>query len=63
MTHKLLSVKDVAQETGLSISMIYKLISTGKLKFIKIGDTYRFRQETVDEFLKEERNDRTSSTT
>ena len=53
MTHKLLSVKEVSQQTGLSTSMIYKLISLGKIKVVKIGDTYRCTEEAVAEFLQE----------
>lgn len=53
MAYKLLSVKEVSQQTGLSTSMIYKLISLGKIKVVKIGDTYRFTEEAVAEFLRE----------
>ena len=52
MIQNLLSAKEVALQTGLSLSMVYKLVSAGAIKFIKIGNTYRLRQEAVDEFLK-----------
>lgn len=46
-----LSVKDVAQQLGVDIKTIYRLIRKGDLPAGKIGNVYRLRQSDVDSYV------------
>ena len=49
---RLWTVREIADQTGLSLSMVYKQVALGKLRAVRIGRSYRFKPEAVDEFLK-----------
>ena len=46
-----LSVKDVAEQLGVDIKTIYRLIRKGDLPAGKIGNVYRLRQSDVDSYV------------
>lgn len=47
----LLSIKQATYELGLGRTVIYELISTGKLKSVKIGRRRCVPREAIEEFI------------
>ena len=50
---RLLTVPQVAEMLSISESHVYALKATGKLKFIKIGRSTRYRRSDVQSFINE----------
>ena len=48
----LLTYKEAAQCTGLSVATLESLVSQGQLPVVKIGKSARFRLEDLREFAK-----------
>ena len=46
----MLTYKEAAQSTGLSVATLENLVSRGKLPVVKIGTSARFRVEDLREF-------------
>jgi excisionase family DNA binding protein len=42
MTHRTLSVRQVAEETGLSLDAVYRLVSSGRLRSIRLTPRGRY---------------------
>ena len=51
---KLLKVKEVAEQLGLSEATIRAWILKKKIEYLKIGGVVRIKQEVVDKILKGE---------
>jgi excisionase family DNA binding protein len=50
----MLTVKQVAERLGVSVSLVYRLVEQGNLPSSKMGGCVRIRPEWVEEFI--ERN-------
>ena len=50
---RLITVRELAEKTKLSISMVYKQVALGRLNAVRIGRTYRFKPKDVEKFLME----------
>ena len=49
----IMTVKDVAEYLRMSEAKIYRLVRNGVLPVVRIGKTWRFRKDLLDEWLKE----------
>jgi excisionase family DNA binding protein len=49
----IMTVKDVAEYLRMSEAKVYKLVKEGVLPVIRIGKTWRFRKDLLDDWLKE----------
>jgi excisionase family DNA binding protein len=45
---RLLTVRDVADRLAVSTKTVYRLKSEGRLAYIKIGGSLRFREDDID---------------
>jgi len=51
-THaRLLTVNEVADLLRVSRMTVYRLIKEGQLKALRVGRSYRLREDDVDEYL------------
>ena len=48
-----LTVAEVAQVLRISNMTVYRLISSGQLPAVRVGKSYRLREEDVDRYLAE----------
>jgi excisionase family DNA binding protein len=48
-----LTVGEVANALRVSNMTVYRLISSGKLPAVRVGKSYRLREEDVDRYLAE----------
>jgi excisionase family DNA binding protein len=46
-----LTVAEVAQSLRVSNMTVYRLISSGELPAVRVGKSYRLREEDVDAYL------------
>ncbi len=54
MAEKLLTIREVAQKLGITEREVMELAESGNLPAYKVGGVYlRFKQEQVDEYMKE----------
>ena len=51
MTDKLLTPTEARQMLRISKSTLYRLIRSGRLPSIRVGDTYRIRMSELEEYL------------
>ena len=49
---ELYALSQVAQILGCSRKTVYRLISSGRLRAVRWGRSYRFRREDVQEFVR-----------
>jgi len=49
----IMTVKDVAAYLRMSEAKVYRLVKEGALPVVRIGKTWRFRKDLLDEWLKE----------
>ena len=52
----MLTPKEVAKRLSLSLSMVYRLITTGELECYRFGSAYRVSEEQLVAFLKKHRS-------
>jgi len=50
------TVKEVAEKLKLNIMTIYKWINQGKIKAVKLGDTWRISETEINRILNENKN-------
>ena len=50
---KLLTVGQVADLLSISEGYVHALKATGKLKFIKIGSSVRYRRSDIEQFIQQ----------
>lgn len=55
MDNKLLTVEDLAEYLQLSTKTIYRMLRRGQLPCYRVGNQWRFRRETIDTWLEDER--------
>jgi excisionase family DNA binding protein len=53
---KILTPKDIQEELGVSISLIYRELKSGRIPSVKIGDRYFIGRKRWDEFINGENN-------
>ena len=53
VVRKALSVEMVAEQLGISRSMVFKLIRLGKLRSVKVGTRTLLTPAAVDEFIEQ----------
>jgi excisionase family DNA binding protein len=51
MDRKVLTVKELAQELGISINLAYRQVREGKIYSIKCGDRYLIPRKSLEELL------------
>jgi excisionase family DNA binding protein len=49
----IMTVKDVAEYLRMSEAKVYRLVKEGVLPVARIGKTWRFRKDLLDDWLKE----------
>lgn len=49
---KALTAKEVAEMLGVDVAMVYRLAKRGELGHYRVGDTVRFPQRDVEEFIR-----------
>ena len=47
----ILTVREVAEYLRLSEAKVYRLVNAGRLPVVRIGKTWRFRKDLLDEWL------------
>jgi excisionase family DNA binding protein len=50
------TVKEVAEKLKLNIMTIYKWINQGKIKAVKLGDTWRISETEINRILNENKS-------
>jgi len=53
MDSAIMTVKDVAEYLRMSEAKVYRLANEGALPVVRIGNTWRFRKDLLDEWLAE----------
>jgi excisionase family DNA binding protein len=48
-----MTVAEVARVLRISNMTVYRLISSGQLQAVRVGKSYRLREEDVDRYLEE----------
>lgn len=46
-----LTIKDVAERLNVDRRTVGQLIASGRLRFVRLGRVYRFREAWVEEFI------------
>jgi len=52
--HRILTVREVAEYLRLSEAKVYRLANEGQLPVVRLGKTWRFRKDLLDEWLAEQ---------
>ena len=55
--HKLLSLKEVCQELGMSKGWVYQRIRSGQIPSVKLGHNIKVRREDLDAYLQAQRRE------
>jgi excisionase family DNA binding protein len=48
------TVKEVAERLRVSLRSVYRMVEQGKVRAIRIGDTYRISAESLNNFIRSE---------
>ena len=56
MTDQILTLKEVAEYLKLAEKTAYKLAAAGKLPGFKVGGSWRFQNEDVQQWIEEQKN-------
>ena len=48
---RLLTVSEVADHLRVSTMTVYRLIKSGELRAVRVGKSYRLREEDIDSYL------------
>ncbi len=57
MTDQILTLKEVAAYLKLAEKTAYKLAAGGKLPGFKVGGSWRFKQEDIERWIEEKKNE------
>jgi excisionase family DNA binding protein len=55
--YKLLSLKEVCQELGMSKGWVYQRIRSGQIPSVKLGHNIKVRREDLDAYLQAQRRE------
>lgn len=58
MNDQILTLKEVAEYLKLAEKTAYKLAAAGKLPGFKVGGSWRFKREDIDQWIEEQKNDK-----
>jgi excisionase family DNA binding protein len=58
---ELLRIPEVARYLAISRGMVYRLMDTGQLSYVKIGKSRRVERRTIEEFIEKNRRGGTIS--
>lgn len=58
MTDQILTIKDVAAYLKLAEKTAYKLAAEGKLRGFKVGGSWRFKQQDIENWIEEKKKTR-----
>lgn len=58
MNDQILTLKEVAAYLKLAEKTAYKLAAAGKLPGFKVGGSWRFKREDIDQWIEEQKNDK-----
>jgi len=53
----MLNPKQLAEKLNLSLSMVYKLLSSGQIECYRIGSAYRTSEEQLKNYLERVKNE------
>ncbi|QFT56309.1 helix-turn-helix domain-containing protein [Microbulbifer sp. THAF38] len=56
MNDQILTLKEVAAYLKLAEKTAYKLAAAGKLPGFKVGGSWRFKREDIDQWIEEQKN-------
>ena len=45
------TTKEVAKKLKVEVSTIYRLRAAGKLGYLKVGGSFRYTQENIDDYI------------
>ena len=51
--HKLMSIEEASQYTGLAVNTLYKMVSQRRIPYVKLGCRVRFDVGLLDGWLKQ----------
>ena len=51
MTRRLLTIKEVAEYTGLAVPTLYQMVSQRRIPFVKIGRLTKFDLRVLDAWI------------
>lgn len=54
MTDEILTIKELSAYLKISEKTIYRLLSKNEIPAFKVGTAWRFKKETVDQWIKEQ---------
>jgi excisionase family DNA binding protein len=49
---RLMTIQEVTELTGLSVSTLYKMVSQHRVPFVKLGGALRFHPVELEEWIK-----------
>lgn len=49
-----MTVKELADYIGVSTDLVYKMVRLNEIPFIRVGKRFLFRQETVDNWMRDQ---------
>ncbi|MDQ4000883.1 MAG: helix-turn-helix domain-containing protein [Actinomycetota bacterium] len=58
--HKLLSLKEVCQELGMSKGWVYQRIRSGEIPSVQLGHNIKVKREDLDAYLQAHRRETTN---
>ena len=53
MTHRIISIQEAADYTGLSVQTLYKMVSQRRIPFVKMGRLTKFDVALLDAWIKQ----------
>ena len=56
MKDSVMTVRELAHYLKMKPVTIYKHAQTGRLPAFKVGDTWRFKKETIDQWISDQEN-------
>ena len=54
MPEKILTPDEVAELLRVQKATVYELVKSGKLQAFKVGNRYRFKEESLEEYIQQQ---------
>lgn len=58
MSEQIMTVKDVASYLKLNERTVYRMAMSVKIPAFKVGTSWRFKREDIENWIEEQKNDR-----
>jgi excisionase family DNA binding protein len=58
MSEQIMTVKDVASYLKLNERTVYRMATSAKIPAFKVGTSWRFKREDIEEWIEEQKNDK-----